>query len=95
MFQLIVEAGAEQKILPFETWRTEALAYAAAHPNSPLGRIALLLDGCTKETAAKMFKPSAVGGQVFGGDQYPTPMVNAESTKAHPFAYAFNAVKRA
>ena len=66
-------------LLPFAQWRQRALAYAAAHPKSPLARIAAVVDGLTDERAAfAMLTGLPTGEHVFGGDVYPAPLVDEQ-----------------
>ncbi|OTA96033.1 hypothetical protein M434DRAFT_377008 [Hypoxylon sp. CO27-5] len=67
-FKLMCEASVGKDIVPFDSWRERALAYAAAHRNSPLARISVVLDGLSKEAAAAMLKSLPTGKHVFGDD---------------------------
>ncbi|OTA65813.1 polyketide synthase [Hypoxylon sp. EC38] len=67
-FKLMCEASVRKDIVPFDSWRERALAYAAAHRNSPLARISVVLDGLNKEAAAAMLKSLPTGKHVFGDD---------------------------
>ncbi|KAM5440314.1 hypothetical protein McanCB21832_000421 [Microsporum canis] len=75
--------GAGQKIILFSKWRQQAIAYGAAHPTSPLARIAAMLDGCTDENAAALFKGPPPGEHVLGGDDYPLPSVDEQSVQKY------------
>jgi thioester reductase-like protein len=77
-FKLMVAARAGHEVVPFSRWREQALAYAAAHPTSPLARIAAVLDGCNNEIAGAMFKTPLLGEHVFGDSEYPVPPMNKQ-----------------
>ena len=71
-------------ILPFTQWQQRALAYAAAHPKSPLARIAAVIDGLTDEGAASaILKGFPAGEHVFGGDVYPAPLVDEQLVRRY------------
>ncbi|MEU6235318.1 amino acid adenylation domain-containing protein [Kitasatospora sp. NPDC047058] len=72
-FELIGAACGDVKVVPFEDWQEQARAYAAAHPTSPLARIAVVLDGLSQEGLESMLAGLPVGADVFGGEQYPSP----------------------
>ncbi|KAK3360613.1 polyketide synthase [Lasiosphaeria hispida] len=85
LFQRIGAAsgGEPKEIIAFSTWKQRALDYAAVHLTSPLARITAVLDSYTDETAAAMFKGSSVGEHVFGGDDYPAPLISEEFIKTY------------
>ncbi|KAE8164277.1 polyketide synthase [Aspergillus tamarii] len=65
--------------IPFVSWRTRALDYAAAYPASSLARIAAVIDGLVDEEAASaMLKGATAGDHVLGGDVYPAPHVGED-----------------
>ena len=70
--------GGGHDILPFTQWQQRALAYAAAHPTSPLARIAAVVDDLTDKSASAMLKGLPVREHVFGGDVYPVPLVDEQ-----------------
>jgi reducing polyketide synthase SwnK len=77
-------SGREPKeMMAFGAWKRQALDYAATHPASPLARIAAVLDGYTDETAAAMFGGLQVGEHVFGGEEYPAPLINRQFVKTY------------
>lgn len=79
LFTLMSAASRGQKIEPFSRWRARALTYAEAHPKSPLARISALLDGLAdEESAFAMVKGPTVGGHVFGGGDYPVPLMDEQ-----------------
>lgn len=82
-FELMGNASAGQGVLPFSSWRQQALHYADTHPGSALARIVPVLDGSTEESAAAMFKYLPVGKNVFGGDDHPTPSVDEQSVRKY------------
>ncbi|MEU8893090.1 amino acid adenylation domain-containing protein [Streptomyces sp. NPDC048442] len=75
-FERVGAAGGGAEIVPFDVWREQALAGAAADPTGPLARIAALVDGLTEDGLAGMFAAFPVGEAVFGGDAYPSPPVD-------------------
>jgi polyketide synthase 12 len=75
-FESIGAAGGDVKIVPFDEWRTQALAFAAAQPASPLARIAVVLDGLSQVQMEHMLGGLPAGEHVFGGDQYPAPPID-------------------
>ncbi|KAI0006354.1 hypothetical protein F4779DRAFT_620711 [Xylariaceae sp. FL0662B] len=75
-FRLISALSGGKEIVTFGTWKQQALDYATAHSTSSLARIAAVFDGYTDETAAGMFKGLPVGEHVFGGNEYPAPVIN-------------------
>ena len=77
-FEMIGGVSGSREIVKFGTWRQRALDYATVHPRSPLARIAAVLDGYTDETAAGMFKGLPVGKHVFGGREYPAPLIDKQ-----------------
>ncbi|OCL14727.1 nonribosomal peptide synthetase 7 [Glonium stellatum] len=79
MMGAVAGGGNGHDLLPFPQWQQRALAYAAAHPTSSLARIAAVVDGLADESAAAaMLKGLPAGGQVFGGDVYPAPLVDEQ-----------------
>nr|AQV04238.1 SwnK-like protein 2 [Slafractonia leguminicola] len=81
-FTLLASEG--QRILPFCEWRHQALDYAAAHPTSPLARIAAVLDGCySEEEAASLFKCPAVGIDVLACKDFPVPLIDRQSVQRY------------
>ncbi|OGM45074.1 hypothetical protein ABOM_006616 [Aspergillus bombycis] len=65
--------------IPFVSWRTRALDYAAAYPASSLARIAAVVDGLVDaEAVSSMLKGATAGEHVLGGDAYPAPIVDEE-----------------
>ncbi|MBB5939896.1 polyketide synthase [Streptomyces zagrosensis] len=77
-FGLVGAASGGAQIVPFDTWRQQALAYADAHPTSPLARIAALVDDLTEEGLVDMFAALPVGEGVFGRADYPSPPVDEQ-----------------
>ena len=75
-FELVGVAGRAVEIVPFDEWRQRALAYAGANPQSSLARIAAVVDGLTSESLARMLAGFPTGGEVFGGESYPSPPVD-------------------
>ncbi|KAF7502738.1 hypothetical protein GJ744_005199 [Endocarpon pusillum] len=75
-FKLVGAVRDVKEIVTFSTWKQRALDYATAHSTSPLARIAAVLDSYTDETAAGMFKSLSVGEHVFGGIDYPAPLID-------------------
>lgn len=67
--------GGGNGMLPFTHWQQRGLA--AAHPTSPLARIAAVVDGLANESASAVLQDSPVGEQVIGGDVHPMPMVTS------------------
>ncbi|KAJ9489178.1 hypothetical protein VN97_g4101 [Penicillium thymicola] len=82
-FKLMAIAGSGQTILPFPAWRHQALVHAAKHPKSPLARTATVIDGCTKASAAAMFKGPLGGAHVFGGEDHPAPAVDEQYVRRY------------
>ncbi|RYP63027.1 hypothetical protein DL770_009479 [Monosporascus sp. CRB-9-2] len=82
-FKLIGAVSGGKEIVTFSTWKQRALDYVAAHPTSPLARITSVFDSYTDETAAGMFKGSSVGKHVFGGNDYPPPLMNEQFIRAY------------
>lgn len=82
-FKLIGNASGGKEIVTFSIWKQRALGFAAAHPTSPLARIAAVFDSYTNETAAGMFKSLPVGEHVFGGDDYPAPLLDEQFVHAY------------
>ena len=76
-FELIgAAAGTRVEIVPFDEWQERVRSYAAAHPESPLARIAVVLDGMTRTDLEYMVAGLPVGADVFGSDLYPSPAVD-------------------
>jgi hypothetical protein len=76
--------GEGHELLPFLEWQQRALDYAAAHPKSPLARIAAVVDDLAdEEAAAGMLKGLPTGGAVFGGDVYPAPLVDEQLVRKY------------
>lgn len=75
--QLIQAAGSRVESVPFEEWKANALQYAKAHPKSSLARISAVVDGlATQSDLEHMLDCFPVGGDVFGGENYPCPPVD-------------------
>jgi len=68
--------GGGHDIQPFTQWQQWALAHTAAHPTSPLARIAAVVDDVTDESASAWLKGLSVGEHPFGGDVYPVPLMD-------------------
>ena len=79
-FKLVstVSGGEPKEMIAFGAWKQQALDHAAMHPDSPLARIAAVLDSYTDETATAMFKGLPVGEHVFGSDDYEAPAINEQ-----------------
>jgi polyketide synthase 12 len=78
-FELVGAAnGGDVKIVPFDEWQRQVLAYASTHPESSLARIAVVLDDLTQLDLEFMLGGLPVGDDVFGGDQYPSPRVDEQ-----------------
>ncbi|KAK3395035.1 polyketide synthase [Podospora didyma] len=76
--------GKPKEMMSFGAWKQRALGYAALHPASPLARITAVLDSYTDENAAAIFKGSSlVGEHVFGGDDYPAPVLDEQFVNAY------------
>ncbi|RDA82882.1 hypothetical protein CP532_0390 [Ophiocordyceps camponoti-leonardi (nom. inval.)] len=75
--ELLGEASCD--LLPFTVWRRRALDYAASRPETPLARIAAVLDGYGEENAPEMIRGFPPGRNVLGGDDCPAPAVDGES----------------
>jgi len=75
--------GAGQKTILFSKWQQKAMAHGAAHPKSPLARIAAMLDSCTDDNAAALFEGPRLGKYVLGGDEYPLPPVDEQSVQRY------------
>ncbi|KAI0121285.1 polyketide synthase [Xylariales sp. AK1849] len=82
-FKLIGVLTGGKEIVTFSTWKQQALDYATAHSTSPLARITAVFDSYTDENASGMFKGSSVGEHVFGGNDYPAPLLDEQ------FIYAY------
>ncbi|KAI1085298.1 hypothetical protein F5B20DRAFT_590055 [Whalleya microplaca] len=77
-FKLTSALSGGKEIVTFSTWKQRALNYATAHSTSPLARIAAVFDSYTDETAAGMFKGLSVGKHVFGGNEFPAPLLGKQ-----------------
>jgi hypothetical protein len=75
--------GVGSKVVSFDVWRARAMAHAVAHPTGSLARIAAMLDDCTSEFAASMFKSPGVGPLVFGGEHNPLPMMDEKTAQKY------------
>jgi reducing polyketide synthase SwnK len=75
--------GVGSKVVSFDVWRARAMAHAVAHPTGSLARIAAMLDDCTSEFAASMFKSPGVGPHVFGGEHNPLPMMDEKTAQKY------------
>lgn len=76
--------GKGHELLPFLEWRQRVLDYAAAHTESPLARIAAVIDDLAdKEATAGMLKGSPTRCTVFGGDVYPAPLVDEQVSRKY------------
>ncbi|CAJ2507021.1 Uu.00g082070.m01.CDS01 [Anthostomella pinea] len=82
-FRLVGNVSGGKEIMTFNTWKQRALDYATAYPTSPIARITAVLDSYTDKTAPSMFKGLPVGDNVFGGDNYPAPLVDERSMTAY------------
>ena len=84
-FKLMAAAsdGMPKETIAFSIWKQRALDYAIVHPTSRLARITAVLDGYTDETATAMFKGLSVGKHVFGGDDFPAPLLNEQFVNAY------------
>lgn len=75
--------GVGSKVVTFDEWRERAMARAVAHPTGALARIAAMLDDCTAEFAASMFKSPGVGPHVFGGEDNPLPVMDEDTAQKY------------
>lgn len=76
--------GEGLELVPFLEWRRRALDYAAAHPKSPLSRIAAVVDDLAdQKAAASMLKCLPTGNAVFGGDVFPVPLVDKQLVRKY------------
>ena len=75
--------GVGSKVVNFNEWRELAMAHAVAHPTGSLARIAAMLDDCTAEFAASMFRSPGVGPHVFGGEDNPLPVMDEETAQKY------------
>ncbi|KAI6717257.1 beta-ketoacyl synthase domain-containing protein [Diplocarpon mali] len=76
-------SGRKEEVVPFSEWRQRALDYAAAHPKSALARISALFDEFNDENAEIMVQGPKIGRNVFGGKDYPAPLVDKQSVKKY------------
>ena len=84
LVQYIRGAGVQVGSVPFEQWKDDALAYAQANPKSAIARIAAVLDGLgVQSDLEQMFDCFPVGRQVFGGEVYPCPPVDARHVQPY------------
>jgi polyketide synthase 12 len=81
--ELLRTAGCDVETVPYEEWRTQALLYAKANRQSPLARIAAVVDGLTKRDLELMLAASPVGRDVFGSEHYPCPPVDASTVQPY------------
>lgn len=81
--ELIRGAGAQVETIPHGEWLAKALQYAKAHPKSSLTRISSVIDGMSQRDLEHMLEGFPVGRDVFGGDNYPCPPVDAASVKVY------------
>jgi len=80
---LVRTAGCDIETVPYEEWRTKALQYAKANRQSPLARIAAVVDGLTKQDLEVMLAGSPVGRDAFGSEHYPCPPVDASTVQPY------------
>ncbi|KAI4599792.1 putative PKS/NRPS-like protein biosynthetic cluster [Pestalotiopsis sp. 9143b] len=82
-FGLLSAASGGREIVAFSAWKQRALGHALANTAGPLARIAAVFDSYTDETAPGMFKGWTVGGHVFGGKEYPAPILGEQFVRAY------------
>ncbi|KAK9778851.1 putative Polyketide synthase [Seiridium cardinale] len=82
-FTLLSVASGGKDVVAFSTWKQRALDHITTHSSSPLARISAIFDNYTEETAAGMFQGSPVGEHVFGGKDYPAPMVDEQFAQTY------------
>nr|MBA3774401.1 thioester reductase domain-containing protein [Ramlibacter sp.] len=80
--ELVRAAGADVETVPFTEWKARALQYAKAHPKSSLARISAVVDSLQQKDFESM-EGTALGSDVFGGDNYPCPPVSEESVQPY------------
>ncbi|HEV2370648.1 MAG TPA: thioester reductase domain-containing protein [Streptosporangiaceae bacterium] len=77
-FELLGAASGGVEIVAFDEWQQRVRDYADTHPTSSLARIAVVLDGLTQADLELMLGGLPVGGDVFGGEEYPAPPVDEQ-----------------
>jgi amino acid adenylation domain-containing protein/thioester reductase-like protein len=81
--ELVRSAGYQAETVPFEQWKTLALQHAKASRQSPLARIASLVDVLTPSILKFAFEGLSLNDNAnvnaFGGEYYPCPPVDAKT----------------
>jgi polyketide synthase 12 len=87
--EIVRAAGCKVDSMPYEEWKRKALQYAKSNPKSSLARISAVIDGLGQESLELMLKGIPVGSDVFGGDDYPCPLVEVKTIQ--PYVDRINA----
>ncbi|MES2939249.1 MAG: amino acid adenylation domain-containing protein [Pseudomonadota bacterium] len=81
--EVLRAAGAAVQTVGFMEWRSKAMQHAAANPKGALARIAAVVDDMTQKDFELMFEGFPVGRDVFGGEAYPAPAVDANAVQPY------------
>lgn len=75
--------GSTQGVVPFDAWKRNALAHAAAHPNGSAARIIAIIDGCDEVSFAATFTGLARSRYVFGVEDRPVPPMDDDYVRRY------------